>query len=187
MGMTDALESNGYSQDGDLVQRAQAGDADAFAEMYRKHVQAIYRYISYRVGEADIAEDLTSEVFLRAMQGLDRYRHRGAPLSAWLFRIARDRVADHYREQNRRSTDALPETLLDGDPGPEAEAVSQFEAAEVRKHVEQLTPDQRDVVYLRFSAGLSLSETAQFMGKTIGAIKALQFRALRTLARNLEI
>lgn len=179
------LQPDRFALDGELVRRAQSGDAEAVAEIYRTHVQAIHRYILYRVGEPAVAEDLTSEVFLKAIQALDRYRHLGAPIAAWLFRIARDRVSDYHRQQSRRGTDDLDDSILDKAPGPEAEALQQSEMLHVRAQILRLTSEQQDVIYFRFTEGLTVAETASMMGKSIGAVKALQFRALRTLARNL--
>lgn len=170
-----------------LIARAQRGDREAVAELYQAHVQPIYRYIFHRVGEAAAAEDLTSEVFLKALEGLGRYEHRGAPLAAWLFRIARDRVSDHHRRRARRSAADLPESLPDPtDEEMEAEFGRRAQAAELRAQIAELTEDQRDVIYWRFIEGLSVENTAAILGKTPGAVKALQHRALNSLARKLR-
>jgi RNA polymerase sigma-70 factor, ECF subfamily len=174
------------SGDADLVHRAQAGDEDAMASLYRKYVQVIYRYIFFRVGDKATADDLTSEVFLRAVQAIGRYRDRGKPLSAWLYRIARDRVTDHHRRHARRPTAPLADDLVDAMPGPESAMLDQAETAALSAAVARLTGDQQDVIYFRFTERLSLEETATATGKTVGAVKALQFRALNSLARLLK-
>ena len=172
--------------DGELVRLAQAGDAAAVAEIYRTYVQAIYRYALARVGESETAEDLTSDVFLRAIEALGRYRHRGAPLGAWLFRIARDRVSDHHRRRARRPTRQLDDELVDEHAGPEAEALRRRDLAQLRSELDRLTLDQQDVIYLRFTQGFTLVETSIVMRRTTGAVKALQFRAVQALARHMK-
>ena len=178
--------SDRHAADGRLVQRAQAGDEDALAEIYRSNVQAIYRYILNRTGDAATAEDLTSEVFMRAVAALPRYRHRGAPLASWLFRIAHDRVIDFHRASGRHPLSELEESLSASGPDPETAFLEQAEAARVRRAMIELTAEQRDVLYFRFAEGLSIDNTASLMGKTPGAVKALQFRALQALGRKLK-
>ncbi len=172
--------------DAELVRAAQAGDEGAMAAIYRQHIQAIYRYVYYRVGDTAAADDLTSEVFLRAVQAIGRYKYRGTPLVAWLYRIARDRVSDYHRKHARRLAAPLADELVDAEPDPESALVSRAETAEVRQAVAGLTEDQQDAIYFRFTERLSLEETATAMGKSIGAVKALQFRALQSLARKLK-
>lgn len=168
-----------------LVQRAQAGEADALTELYRQHSPAIYRYCLFRVRDPAAAEDLASEVFLRAVEGLPRYVDRGAPLAAWLFRIAHDRVVDFHRRAANRPAEELSDHLPDHQPGTEAQALGRLEAGRLTALLAQLTDEQQLVVQLRFLEGYSLEEAARLMGKTTGAIKALQHRALRQLARQL--
>jgi len=178
--------SDRHANDGRLVRRAQAGDETALTEIYQSNVQAIYRYVYNRTQDAAVAEDLTSEVFVRAVESLPRYRHRGAPLAAWLYRIARDRVVDYHRANGRHPTTELDEGLRDAAPGPEAAVFQQAEAARVQRALRQLTADQQDVIYFRITEGLSIEHTASLMGKTPGAVKALQFRALQSLGRLLK-
>jgi RNA polymerase sigma-70 factor (ECF subfamily) len=168
-----------------LVQRAQAGEAEAFTELYRRHSPAVYRYCLFRVRDAVAAEDLVSEVFLRAVEGLPRYVDRGAPLAAWLFRIAHDRVVDHHRRAANRPAEALSDHLPDRQPGTEAQAIDRLEANRLTELLAQLTEEQQMVVQLRFIEGYSIEEAARLMEKTTGAIKALQHRALRQMARQL--
>ena len=175
-----------HAEDGALVQRAQAGDEEAVAEIYRKHVQLIYRYVRARVSDSATAEDLTSEIFVRALTALDRYEHRGAPLAAWLFRLARARTADLHRSNAHRPVQLLTESQLDETPDPEALADRNEQVARLRHEMQRLTDDQRDVLHLRFIEGYSLDKTAEVMGRTIGAVKSLQFRALEMLARYLK-
>jgi RNA polymerase sigma-70 factor (ECF subfamily) len=179
-------EANWESADSQLILRAQAGGEEAMATLYRKYVQVIYRYIYFRVGDKAAADDLTSEVFLRALQAIGRYRERGKPLSAWLYRIARDRVTDHHRRHARRPIAPLSDDLVDAMPGPESAVLDRAETAALSAALARLTEDQQDVTYFRFTERLSLEETATATGKSVGAIKALQFRALNSLARLLK-
>lgn len=168
------------------LRQAQRGDAEAFAELYRAHVQAIYRYIIHRVNDAHLAEDLTADVFTRALQGLAHYQDQGKPFVAWLYRIAQARVIDHYRRSGRRPV----ESDVEAEPIPvEAnmdEAMLRRQAARaLRAAIAELTGDQQQVIILRFIEGYRVEAIAELMGKQPNAIKALQHRALRTLASRL--
>ena len=173
-------------QEAELVRRAQSGDRDAFAALYRAYVQAIYRYMLVRLSNAQQAEDLTAEVFLRAVDGLPRYSNRGLPFGAWLFRIARDRLVDYYRQSARRPTLALEDSLPSElpDPGAAAEGMALTQA--LSEALRQLTDEQRDVIQFRYMENWSLEETAQALNKSVNAIKALQHRALGALYRLLK-
>ena len=169
-----------------LIERAKQGDRQAVAELYRTHVDTVYRYVYARVQDEQVAEDLTAQVFLQAIEGLPDYVITGAPFMAWLYRIAYARVVDHYRRQGRRQEVSLPEVLAADQPRPEdyVEAEADWEMA--IDLLAQLTDDQQDVIILRFIGEMSLAEVAKTLGKTVGAAKALQYRALATLARLLE-
>jgi RNA polymerase sigma-70 factor (ECF subfamily) len=167
--------------DAALVARAKEGDETALGQLYRCYAPGIYGYIASRVGDAAAAEDLTSEVFLRALEGLPRFEYRGVPLSAWLYRIAHDRMVDHYRRRARRPTLPLEDDLL-----PAQEDLSQQVEARLRlehmgRAIERLTADQQHVILLRFVAGLKLAEVAYVLGKSTDAVKMLQLRALTHL------
>jgi RNA polymerase sigma-70 factor (ECF subfamily) len=170
-----------------LLQLAQRGDADAFAALYRAHVQAIYRYIAHRVSDSQLAEDLTGDVFTRALQSLGNYRDRGRPFVAWLYRIAHARVVDHYRQTDRRPvhSELESETVPVDDDMDEA-MIQQQAAQTLRAAIAELTGDQQQVIVLRFIEGHRTDKVAQLMGKQPNAIKALQHRALRALAKRLE-
>lgn len=169
-----------------VIQCAQTGDADAIAELYRRHAPAIFRYVSFRMNDQAVAEDLTGDVFLEMVQALHRYTERGAPFAAWLFRIAHDRVMDHHRRQARRPTVPLSDSLSDEAPSPEAQAAHQAEAFGLQAAMSGLTDEQRTVLQLRFLEDHSVEMTARIMRKTPGAIKALQHRALSRLGRRLQ-
>lgn len=169
-----------------LLQRAQRGDADAFAQLYRAQVQPIFRYIYHRVNDTQLAEDLTSAVFTRALQALPGYTDQGKPFIAWLYRIAHARVVDHYRRVGRRPV----ESDVEAEPIPvlhdmDHRLLRRQAANALREAITQLTGDQQHVIILRFIEGYNLEDTARLMGKNANAIKALQHRALRSLARYL--
>ena len=166
-----------------LVQRARQMERAAISALYRRHVQAIYRYIYYRVGDASTVEDLTAEVFLRAIEGLPDYEPRGVPFVAWLYRIAQARVADHFRREQRAGRAAIEEDWPSGDDSPLSQVERSLYHEELRAAIKRLTSDQQQVIVLKFVEGLSNTEVAQILGKTEGAVKSLQHRALNALHR----
>ncbi len=170
-----------------LIERAKAHDAEALSELYRRHANAIFRYVYYRVGDQAVAEDMVGEVFVRALEGLASYRDTGRPFEAWLYRIAQARVVDYYRQQTRRQTAPLDERLAAGDElEPSLVAAQKDESRRTWEAVNDLTEDQQQVISMRFIAGYSTQEVARLLGKTEGAVKALQHRALASLRRLLE-
>ena len=183
---SDPKRSRKREQEHELIRRAQEGDKQAIGELYRAHVDVIYRYVWARVRDDSLAEDLTAQVFLKALEGLPTYQPSGKPFVAWLYRIAYARIVDHWRKLERRPEVPLEETLPSLEPRPEE--LLEFEADWVMamELLAQLTDDQQDVVILRFIGEMSLADIAQTVGKTVGATKALQYRALATLARLLE-
>lgn len=169
-----------------LIERARQGDRQAVAELYRAHVDTVHRYVYARVRDEHVAEDLTAQVFLQAIEGLPGYEVTGAPFMAWLYRIAHARVVDHYRRQGRRQEVSLPETLVADGPRPEDYVQAEADWAMAIDLLAQLTDDQQDVMILRFIGEMSLEQVARTLGKTLGAAKALQYRALASLARLVE-
>ena len=177
-----ALPSNQPSED-ELVQRAVSGDSEAFATLYDMYVEAIYRFVFFRVSEEQTAEDLTSQIFLKAWDNLSSYQIRGLPFRAWLFRIARNSVIDYYRtfkETTPLESGAIAEAELAVEVDSSVER--RLQAEEIRLALQHLTEDQRQVLTLRFIEGLSTEEVAQVMRKRPGAIRALQMRGLQALA-----
>ncbi|MEU9887222.1 sigma-70 family RNA polymerase sigma factor [Sphaerisporangium sp. NPDC051011] len=171
-----------------VVLRAKTGDADAFAALYDRYVDLVYRYVYFRVGCHALAEDLTSETFLRALGRIGHFTWQGRDIGAWLVTIARNLVTDHYKSGRYRmevSTAEVLDTPLDGAHIPENAVVATMITERVLRAVRDLGPEQQECVVLRFLHGMSLAETALIMGKKSGAIKALQFRAIRALARAL--
>jgi len=170
-----------------LVVQAQRGDRDAFAALYGAHVQAIYRYLAHRLNDREMADDLTGDVFVRAMEGLKDYTETGRPFLAWLYRIAHARLIDHYRRVSRRPTEAD----VDDHPIPvemdwDDRLLRQQAASVLRTAIATLTDEQQDVVILRFVEGHRLETVAQILGKNANAIKALQHRALKALESRLK-
>jgi RNA polymerase sigma-70 factor (TIGR02952 family) len=169
----------------DLVLRARAGESDAFAALYGRYVDLVYRYVYYRVGAHPLAEDLTSETFLRALRRMSVFTWQGKDFGAWLVTIARNLVLDHFKSSRYRLEICTAEPD-DGDrweEGPERAVLDSFTHRALFSAVRDLGSEQRECVVLRFLHGLSVAETAELMGKNSGAIKALQHRAVRSLAR----
>ncbi len=169
-----------------LIERAQRGDRAALGELYRRHVDGIYRYVHLRVGDTIVAKDLTAEVFLKMLEGLRGYRYTGAPFVGWLYRIARARTIDHWRRTGRRQEMELSDKVAATGVDPEAIVSTRIEQADLAVLLRRLTGDQQQVIILRFVEEMSLAQAAAVMGKTVGAVKALQHRALASLARLLD-
>jgi RNA polymerase sigma-70 factor (ECF subfamily) len=171
----------------DLVARAQAGDAEAFGRLYDRYLDLVYRYVYYRVGSKALAEDLVSETFLRALRRIGTFEWQGRDFAAWLITIARNIIADHFKS-GRFRLEVSTADMLDADratDGPESEVLDGLTNSSLLEAVKKLNSEQQECVVLRFLQGLSVIETAQAMGKSEGAIKALQYRAVRTLGRML--
>ncbi|MFJ6212409.1 ECF subfamily RNA polymerase sigma factor, BldN family [Streptomyces sp. NPDC092296] len=169
----------------ELVERAQAGESEAFGRLYDHYADTVYRYIYYRVGGRATAEDLTSETFLRALRRIGTFTWQGRDFGAWLVTIARNLVADHFKSSRFRLEVTTGE-MLDANEverSPEDSVLESLSNAALLEAVHKLNPQQRECVTLRFLQGLSVAETARVMGKNEGAIKTLQYRAVRTLAR----
>lgn len=169
-----------------LIKAAQRGDTNAFAQLYRAYVDKVYRYIFFRVESAETAEDLTSDVFLRMVESLPTYQDRAIPLLVWLYRIAHARVIDHYRRSSVRRTEDIDTVDIRVDVDLDLPLVQAYTAEHIREAMRTLTEPQQQVIMLRFIEGFNLEQTAQWMGKTVDAIKAMQYRALQALAQALK-
>jgi RNA polymerase sigma-70 factor, ECF subfamily len=171
----------------DIVARAQGGDGDAFGELYDRYVDIVYRYIYYRVSNVTLAEDLTSETFIRALRRISSYTWQGRDFGAWLVTIARNLIADHFKSGRYRlelATSDLVEAGADkSEEGPENEVLTAITNAALLEAVKTLGAEQQECISLRFLQGMSVAETAAIMGKNEGAIKALQYRAVKSLSR----
>jgi len=172
-----------------LVERAQAGDAEAFGLIYDRYLDTVFRFIYFRVGSRPLAEDLTADTFLRALKRIGSFTWQGRDLGAWLVTIARNLVADHFKS-GRYRLEVTTGEVLDADQqergpegSPEAAVVDHITNVALLSAVKQLNPEQQECIVLRFLHGFSVAETAQAMSKNEGAIKALQYRAVRALHR----
>jgi RNA polymerase sigma-70 factor (ECF subfamily) len=172
----------------ELIEAAQRGDTRAFAALYRAYVDKIYRYILYRVDTAETAEDLTSDVFVRVLEGLPGYQYRAVPLLVWLYRIAHDRVIDHYRRSKRSQRDEPIDDLelSSDDDDLDAPLLAQYNTQHILGAIRSLTDTQRQVIIFRFVEGYNLENTARLLGKTVDAVKAMQYRALQALGKALN-
>jgi len=176
---------SGKTNDSDLIARARKGDTEAFGELYRRYFDPIFRYLRTRVDQDDDAEDLAETVFLRAYTSLHRYRERGWPFSAFLYQVARNALADHYRK-GRPETDLTEAEGL----GTTARALDEdLVVAERIRLVQQamtgLPTDYQEVIRLRILLGLSTEAAAQWMGRSEGALRVMLFRALAALRARL--
>ncbi|RFS83341.1 sigma-70 family RNA polymerase sigma factor [Actinomadura spongiicola] len=168
-----------------LVLRARDGDAEAFGSLYDHYVELVYRYVYYRVGTHSLTEDLTSETFLRALRRICDFHWQGKDFGAWLVTIARNLVADHFKSSRYRLEICTAELVEPDRPqeGPERAVLDSMTNRTLLEAVRRLNSEQQECIVLRFLHGLSVAETALIMGKKAGAIKALQYRAVRSLAR----
>ncbi len=172
-----------------LVERAKAGEAEAFGLIYDRYVDTVFRFVYFRVGNRQLAEDLTADTFVRALKRIGSFTWQGRDLGAWLVTIARNLVADHFKSGRYRlevtTGDVLDADREDRGPegSPEAAVVDHITNVALLTAVKQLNPEQQECIVLRFLQGFSVAETAHTMGKNEGAIKALQYRAVRALAR----
>jgi len=168
-----------------LVALAQQGDAEAFGQVYDAYVDSVYRYLYYRVGSHALAEDLTSETFLRALRRIDSFTWQGKDIGAWFTTIARNLVADHVKS-SRFKLEVSTADMLDADradDGIEDEVLGRLQSAALLDAVRKLKPEQQECVVLRFLQGLTVAETAGVLGRSEGAVKQLQLRAVRALAK----
>jgi RNA polymerase sigma-70 factor, ECF subfamily len=170
-----------------LVAEAKRGDPDAFGRIFDAYVGPLYRFIVSRVNNPSDAEDLTQLVFVKALEALPRYEARGIPFGGWLFRLARNAIIDQIRTRRDHLSLVTATTRETEDAGPEAMATLRDDLDRVARAMTALTDDQREVIELRFFAGLSVLEAAIAMGRQEGTIRGLQFRAIASLRRTLGI
>jgi len=171
-----------------LLRLAKRGDGEAFGRIYDRYVDQVYRYLYYRLGSHPAAEDLTSETFLRALRGINSFSWQGRDIGAWFITIARNLVNDHVKSSRFRLEVSSGDMFEanQADDGIEQAVVNRLQGAAVLEALRDLRPDQQECLVLRFLQDLSVAETAKVMGRSEGAIKQLQLRATRNLARKLD-
>jgi len=170
-----------------LVRRAQQHDQEAFAQLYEEYFDKIYRYVALKIGDRMEAEDITQQVFLNAIKAISSFRWRGIPFSAWLFRIAHNQVVDYLRRKTKRPTMPLDESLVASDYDPQLIAGRKLDIERLYSAAGKLTPAQQEVISLRFAGELPIAQVAQIMGKSEGAVKALQHSAIVALRKTLSV
>jgi RNA polymerase sigma-70 factor (ECF subfamily) len=169
-----------------LVDRAQQGDRAALEELYLIHFDRIYSYLHVSVGNKHDAEDLTTQTFLKMLEAIDRFRWQSAPFSAWLFRIAHNLAMDHFRSRRRWQPEAeVPEPLDSEEPSAELEAMQSIGRESMLELIEKLSPEQQQVLTLKFVFNFPNGDVAKILDKTEGAIKSLQHRALASLQKQI--
>src|SRR5215203_3871001 len=170
----------------ELVDRGQRGDRDALEELYLLHFDRIYSYLHMSVGNRHDAEDLTTQTFLKMLEAIGRFRWQSAPFSAWLFRIAHNLAIDHFRARRHvQSEDEVPEPSGLEESSAEEQAFDSMGPAGMLALIERLSAEQRQVLTLKFLFGFVNAEVAGILGKTEGAVKSLQHRALVSLQKPL--
>lgn len=173
-----------------LVQSAKEGDSLSFGRLYDLFYTKIFRYVVYKVGNREDAEDITAEVFIRMLKSINSFSFQGHPFSSWLFRIARNMIVDYFRKNSRRKTT----TLETAGSIPETESLKidyqldlDIKISNISGAINELTDLQQDVISLRFAAGLSIKETAETVGRKENAVKALQHSAIKKLRLLLNV
>jgi RNA polymerase sigma-70 factor (ECF subfamily) len=170
-----------------LVERAQRGDRGALEELYLLHFDRIYSYLHMSVGNRHDAEDLTTQTFVKMLESVGRFRWQAAPFSAWLFRIAHNLAMDHFRAHRRwQPEEDIPEPPGSAEPSAEHEAMQSIGRQSMLRLIENLSPEQQQVLTLKFVFNFSNGEVATILGKTEGAIKSLQHRALVSLQKQIS-
>jgi RNA polymerase sigma-70 factor (ECF subfamily) len=170
-----------------LVERAQQGERAALEELYLIHFDRIYSYLHVSVGNRYDAEDLTTQTFLRILESIGKFRWQSAPFSAWLFRIAHNLAMDHFRANRRwQPEEVVPEPEPDESTSAEAGAFEAIGRKSMLELIDDLSPEQQQVLTLKFVFNFANAEAATILGKTEGAIKSLQHRALVSLQKQLE-
>jgi len=171
----------------ELVARGQQGDRDALEELYLIHFDRIYSYLHVSVGNRHDAEDLTTQTFLKMLEKIGSFKWQSAPFSAWLFRIAHNLAMDHFRANRRwQPEEEVPEPLGEEEPSAELKAMQTIGRESMLKLIDRLSPEQQQVLTLKFVFNLPNAEVAAILDKTEGAIKSLQHRALVSLQKQIQ-
>ena len=183
------VRNEGYQvqDEENLVQRAKQRDEAAFAQLYEEYFDKIYRYVTIRIGDKMEAEDITQQVFLNAIKAISSFKWRGVPFSAWLFRIAHNQVVDYLRKRKKRVSVPLEESLIAGDSDPQGIFERKLNIERLISATKKLTLAQQEVISLRFAGEMSVAEVAKVMGRSEGAVKALQHSAVVALRKVLAV
>lgn len=168
-----------------LVDLARGGDKEAFGQLYDHYQPSVYRFLYYRVGSTTLAEDLTAETFFRALRSMHSFRWQGKDFGAWLMTIARNLTADHFKAGRTRleQTTEDIQTLDTTSDSPESEVLASLTNESLLRALGELPAEQRECLIMRFLQGLSIAETAEILGRSSGAVKQLQLRGVRNLAK----
>jgi RNA polymerase sigma-70 factor (ECF subfamily) len=170
-----------------LVDLAQKGDRAALEELYLIHFDRIYSYLHVTVGNRHDAEDLTTQTFLKMLESIGRFRWQSAPFSAWLFRIAHNLAMDHFRARRRwQPEEEVPEPIGSEEPSAELAAMQSIGRQSMLELIEKLSPEQQQVLTLKFVFNFPNADVAKILDKTEGAIKSLQHRALASLQKQIQ-
>jgi len=176
------------SDEKELVGRATRGDVDAFSKLYEENFDRVYRYLYARLGNEAESEDIAQEVFAKVLEVIGTFQWRDVPFSSWLFRIAHNKMIDHIRKEKKVERADIEESVLSLDaPDPADIAEHRLQMERVRHNISKLSPAQREVIWLRFGAGLSTTETAAALGKKTGTVKALQYNGIVALRKLMEL
>jgi len=168
----------------DLAKRVSQRDTDAFQALYESHLDTVYRYVYYKVGNGQLAEDLTQHIFMKAWEAIHRYQWRELPFQHWLLRLARNAVIDHYRSMKPTNSSLLDPVSVGVDP--EIELAQSEMVNTLQDAVRQLPDEQREVIVLRFIEQMPHADVAQHLGKSAATVRVIQHRALQALRRLLE-
>jgi RNA polymerase sigma-70 factor (ECF subfamily) len=168
-----------------LVELARNGDSEAFGQLYDHYHSSVYRFLYYRVGSVPLAEDLTAETFFRALRSMSSFRWQGKDFGAWLMTIARNLATDHFKAGRTRLEMATEDMGVhdDATEGPETAVLASLTNELLLKALVELPSEQKDCLIMRFLQGMSIAETAEVLGRSEGAVKQLQLRGVRNLAK----
>lgn len=173
-----------------LVKKAQKGETEAFGQLYDNHIEPIYRFVYLKVGQKADAEDIAQQVFINAWQNINHYEPRGFPFSSWLYKIAHNTVIDYYRTRKNYSDidiETIAETSLDAPISRMADQIDQqLDLIEIKRAIKMLPAEYQTVVIMKFVEDLPNKEIAKILGKTEGALRVVQHRALKQLKKQLS-
>lgn len=169
-----------------IIKQAQSGDSEAFEQLYDLYQQPVFSYIFYRVGDQQLAEDLTGDVFVKMVTKIQTFQPGGRPFLAWLYTVAGNQVRDHVRREKRLTWLPLNETDSDGEDGLMTKIGRRLKQEQLIAALDELTDEQRQVIVLRFIEGEPSAAVAKKLGKSLTGVKALQRRAIGALRRLLE-